>query len=70
MDTSMCAKCSMTDHMWNHVDDGLWDGCIRLEIMYADDRTWTCCSCDLHWTKNLGVDEMPVYFREDLNAEG
>jgi hypothetical protein len=35
-------------------------------VMYADSRTWDCCSCDLHWIKNLNKEEMPLFFRVEI----
>ena len=49
------------DHMWKPLED-CPNGCVEVEVMYADGRVAQLCSCDVHWNLSLGK-ETPYFWR-------
>jgi hypothetical protein len=55
----------MTDHMWKPVEEGVPDGCSKIEVMFEDNSIGHCCSCDYHWAVAL-KQKLPIYYRMDI----
>ena len=51
----------LRDHMWKPLED-CPNGCVEVEVMYADGQVTQLCSCDVHWNISLGK-ETPYFWR-------